>query len=390
MGQRSRTWRRRCGERAGSTVIDSRSHRSLRVFLRMLYLKSSTLPSSVATNAKFIAQLAEARRLRAAEHDTGHALDGNFGHVLNLEGPEWSAAREALAGTLRDALDLRRPIDLLHGALPRFSPRPDAHERVMAAKTRLLRPLADAAIAAPFLQAYEAMMLDVVAPHVSACYALEGQQCDRLYYAAFPTLRVQTPSASHATIRPHFDGMYDLPLGSLNFWIPLTRVSEASALWLEGATGVGEIVDEIGGEIGVEIGGAAEGPRSPYARAPHYLALTDASRFDGRSTIHFTVPNRSTRTRVSIDFRVVPGARFDPSCRLARLGYFSVCERHVERHGERHVERVSRGAVGPRDGRRDDDDDGARSGKFRKVASGRVSKLHGMPHEAKPVVLDGR
>ena len=162
---------------------------------------------------------------------------------------------------------------------------------------------------------------------------------------------------------------------SLNFWIPLTRVSEASALWLEGATGVGE----LGGELGGEIGGAAEGPRTPYARAPHYLALMDASRFDGRSTIHFTVPNRSTRTRVSIDFRVVPGVRFEPSCRLARLGYFSACERHGER--------FSVGAGGPRDGRRDDDD-GARSGKFRKVASGRVSKLHGMPHEAKPVVLD--
>ena len=347
-------------------------------FFLMPLVQSSNLPSSVATNAKFIAQLAEARRLRAAEHDTGHALDGSFGQVLNLEGPEWTAAREALAGTLRDALDLRRPLDMLHGALPRFSPRPDAHERVMAAKLRMLRPLADAAIAAPFLQAYEAMMLDVVAPHVSACYALEGQQCDRLYYAAFPTLRVQTPSASHATIRPHFDGMYDLPLGSLNFWIPLTRVSEASALWLEGATGVGATGV---GELGGEIGGAAEGPRTPYARAPHYLALMDASRFDGRSTIHFTVPNRSTRTRVSIDFRVVPGVRFEPSCRLARLGYFSACERHGER--------FSVGAGGPRDGRRDDDD-GARSGKFRKVASGRVSKLHGVPHEAKPVVLDGR
>jgi len=41
-------------------------------------------------------------------------------------------------------------------------------------------------------------------------------------------------------------------------------------------------------------------------------------RFDGRRCLHFTQPNLSARTRVSIDFRVIPGCYFDRGPRSAR------------------------------------------------------------------------
>jgi hypothetical protein len=91
--------------------------------------------------------------------------------------------------------------------------------------------------------------------------------------------------------------MYDLPAGSLNFWVPLTAVDPSAALWVESAAG-----------------------------REDFHPLTRATRFDGRRCLHFTLPNRSERTRVSLDFRVVPGALYDPSGRLARSGYFSVAK----------------------------------------------------------------
>ena len=167
----------------------------------------------------------------------------------------------------------------------------------------------------------------MVAPHVAA--ALRDRGCDArldtLYYAACPTLRVQTPSLSRATIRPHWDGMYGLQQGSINFWMPLTAVRAASGLWCE------------------------------TNALEQFYALTRATRFDGRNAIHFTVPNRSPRTRVSLDWRVVPGHLFDGGARLSRLGYFSRAD-----------------AVGT-------------PGCFSKSASGRISVLHGMPHTAPAV-----
>ena len=244
----------------------------------------------------------------------------------------------------------------------------------MASKLQLLRPLADPATAAPFLAAYDALVADVVAPHVAALVAAaDGDlRCDCLHYAAFPTLRVQTPSSSRATIRPHFDGMYGLQPGSLNFWLPLTDVRGASALWLESdakARG-GASRDGCGSTAPTEAADGAGVAEAAAAKAAHtytYHPLTRASLFDGRSTIHFTIPNRSPRTRVSLDFRVVPGPLFDAQSRLARLGYYSTCERGGSSQGD------SRG--GGRGGGRG----------FRKAASGRLSKLHGIPHEGRPV-----
>lgn len=109
----------------------------------------------------------------------------------------------------------------------------------------------DADTAAAFQAAYERLICDHVAPHVaSACAAaftegstegstggaVDQQPTDQqagqptnllrtseseetLWYACVPTIRVQTPSEEHATIRPHVDGMYALPEGSLNFWV---------------------------------------------------------------------------------------------------------------------------------------------------------------------------
>ena len=313
------------------------------------------LPQSVAASPRFLAQLSEARRLRAELPRSSSPLCDE----LTLDGPQWREATDQLATALASALGMEdRPLERLHGALEQFSARDDAHKRVMAAKRALLLPLAsDSPAASAFVEAYDCFVCSVVAPHVAEALRTSEVSQGRspshlgsLYYAAFPTLRVQTPSLSRATIRPHFDGMYDLPEGSINFWMPLSQVSEPSALWIESSPPV-------------------EAQHTRLPREDHFHPLCLPTRFDGRSKIHFTIPNRSRRTRVSLDFRVVPGHNFDESARLSRLGYYS------------------RADALPSDALELDGAAAAPSATFIKAASGRVSKLHGLPHSVAPVEM---
>jgi hypothetical protein len=288
---------------------------------------SVPLPSSVASNPRFVTQLAEARRLHAAA-----GARSTRGEVLELTGDGWESEIALLRTALTEALWLSCPLERLHGAIAGFSPRREAHKQNMAAKTRLLQPLAQPERVASFLRAYDDMICRAVAPLVGT---------ERVHYATMPTLRVQTPSLDVATIRPHFDGMYDLQDGTTNFWLPLTTTSDETALWLEQPAATPSPAE------------AAQQSTAGFT----YRPLTRPTRFDGRNVIHFTVPNRSTRTRVSLDFRVVDDGIFDRSSRLGQLGYFSVaCQR------------------------------GGLTSPFEKTESGRISKLHGLPHNAEPVL----
>ena len=294
---------------------------------RMCAVQPNLSPANVAA-ARFSAQLEEAKRLRdALPEGAPDVLDSFAAHGLSCECdlPESCAhGTRQLRELLTRVLGLQVPLERLHEAIEDFSPSLDAHARVMDAKKVLLAPLADERRAALLLEAYDSFVLECIAPHIADAM---GGGCDAVYYAHFPTVRVQVPSEGVATIRPHCDGIYGLQAGSVNFWVPLTEVHATSALWAESAPG-----------------------RNDFA------PLTRPTRFDGRRCVHFSVPNRSGRTRVSLDFRAIPAPFFDPHTRLSRLGYFSTAARTP-------------------------------GGSFSKVSSGRLSELHGLPHTARPQLL---
>jgi hypothetical protein len=292
--------------------------------------RSSALPAETAT-PRFTANVAEARRLREALPlgEAGAALlRAGLLEEQVLEG--WVAPTERLATSLACLLGLEGGLEALHCAIPDFSPDRDAHSRVTKAKIRLQHPVTDAKASSEFHAAFESLICEHVAPHVAAACsdapalrsAAGGRQT--LWYACVPTIRVQTPSEEQATIRPHVDGMYDLPDGSINFWLPLTTLDSTSTLWVESVPG-----------------------------REDFHPLTGATRFDGRRCLHFTLPNHSSRTRVSLDFRCVPGALHTPEGRLARAGYFSSVVRDA-------------------------------SGRFVPGHRGQATMLHGLPHTKRP------
>ena len=80
---------------------------------------------------------------------------------------------------------------------------------------------------ATFADAYDALVREVILPAV--VQPISGE--DRALYAAFPCVRVQQPCDFH-TIRVHVDGMYNHPEGSINCWLPSTRLFGANSLHL--------------------------------------------------------------------------------------------------------------------------------------------------------------
>eukprot|EP00962_Isochrysis_galbana_P000190 scaffold49_cov115-Isochrysis_galbana.AAC.5 len=183
--------------------------------------------------------------------------------------------------------------------------------------------------------------------------------------------------------------MYGLPPGCLNVWLPLTHPARpVSALHVESRPGAEDF----------------------HALLPEYgeMAL-----FDGRRCIHYTLPNQSGQTRVSIDFRVVPvgGKAAD---RILPVGRGAVGAAAVG-GGQEGAHGMSRGwgglsvpTGGGGRGRRGRGADrltpeqkllangyfslacqcstGDSGRVFRCVAPGRVSRLHGLPHPDKPLV----
>ena len=292
-----------------------------------------TLPTETAT-PRFTANVAEARRLREALPlaEAGAALvRAGLLEEQALEG--WVAPTERLATSLASLLGLQDGLEELHRAIPDFSPDRESHRRVTKEKIKLQHPVADAEASADFRAAFEFLICEHVAPHVAASCSsasdllrstADGQET--LWYACVPTVRVQTPSDEQATIRPHVDGMYDLPDGSINFWVPLTALNSTSTLWVESVPGLED-----------------------------FHPLCGATRFDGRRCLHFTLPNHSGRTRVSLDFRCIPGALHEPDGRLARAGYFSSVVRDM-----------------------------SGTGRFVPGCRGQTSMLHGLPHTRRP------
>ena len=70
-------------------------------------------------------------------------------------------------------------------------------------KASLLAPLTDAKAHAPFLQIYEALVLEVLAPRVRVAMG-----CDRVVFQSFPCVRVLRPG--EFSIGPHCDAQYQV------------------------------------------------------------------------------------------------------------------------------------------------------------------------------------
>jgi hypothetical protein len=138
---------------------------------------------------------------------------------------------------------------------------------------------------------YKALLLDFVR-HVVA--PLLNEEPDDLVFQRNPTLRVCLPSDQPMGV-PHTDYEYHHMPSEVNIWIPLTRVYASNTLHTESRPGAQDF-------------------------QPVELAYGEGLRFWGNKCRHYTVPNATTTTRVSLDFRVMARDRFNPHFRDMRGG----------------------------------------------------------------------
>ena len=100
---------------------------------------------------------------------------------------------------------------------------------------------------------------------------------ERFFYQAVPTFRVHLPG-NLAVGEFHTDSEYGHPDGELTFWVPLTRTSDTSSIWIETSAGHGDY-DAVGATPG------------------------DVVAFDAGRLRHGNLRNTTGLTRVSFDVR---------------------------------------------------------------------------------------
>src|SRR5215472_9323904 len=119
---------------------------------------------------------------------------------------------------------------------------------------------------------------------------------DDVIYQMRPNFRVQLPG--NIAVRGFHRDRDDNHLKTeINCWLPLTPVSDTTAVWIESWEGAGD--------------------HRPAVVQPGELLV-----FDGSNLEHGNRESTSATTRVSFDFRVVPGSVFQPS--NARSVYLGV------------------------------------------------------------------
>ena len=127
-----------------------------------------------------------------------------------------------------------------------------------------------------FFRVYRRLLVDVVQP-------LFGEN---LIYQRVPTFRVHLPN-NVAVGEIHRDRDYSHGQGEVNFWLPFTPAWDTNTIWIESSEGSGDL--------------------QPYACGVGQILV-----FDGVNLLHGNVQNTTGKTRVSVDFRVIPESQYVP------------------------------------------------------------------------------
>ena len=107
---------------------------------------------------------------------------------------------------------------------------------------------------------------------------------EEVVFQAAPNLRFQMPG-SKAVNDWHTDQDHGHDPEEINFWVPLTSVTEHNCVWIESMDGTDPV--------------------------PMPCEVGEVLIFDGAGRGHGNKVNTSDRTRVSFEFRVIPNSRYN-------------------------------------------------------------------------------
>ena len=132
-----------------------------------------------------------------------------------------------------------------------------------------------------FQELYDEFVRSVCCPFAAS---LSDEPIHDVYYQSFPCVRIVRPD--EFSIGPHADSAYGHHPCSINFYIPLTEINGSASLFLESRPG-SEDWHPIEGAYGI------------------------IKHFAGAICAHWTPENNTDFTRVSLDFRIIPGPLYN-------------------------------------------------------------------------------
>lgn len=122
---------------------------------------------------------------------------------------------------------------------------------------------------------YEQFIAEVIAPGMGETFL----------YQKFPTIRFHL-NGNVAVGDFHNDGEFGHPKGELNFIIPLTNSNGTASVWIESEPGLKDF-------------------------QPVKMTIGNLIQFNGNELTHGNKVNDTNKTRVSMDFRVLPLSKYD-------------------------------------------------------------------------------
>jgi len=131
-----------------------------------------------------------------------------------------------------------------------------------------------------FYTAYESFIHNEIVPLLD----------EKFHYQYLPTFRVQLPFDNQAVHTWHYDSdqLHKHPEGEINFWMPLTSAYDTNTMWAESE------------------------PRKLDFK-PIEGGYGDYWMLNLNKCLHGNKPNKTSITRVSLDFRIIPLSKYDPS-----------------------------------------------------------------------------
>ena len=135
-------------------------------------------------------------------------------------------------------------------------------------------------------------------------------EVERDYFVqAKPCIRFQQPSNKRTTT-PHCDSFYGHQPGQINFWLPLTRSFGSNSLYSESEPGKRDF-HSFDCNLNLLNNNQSANNEGKMTMIDTGNNVTEMMRFYGNECVHFTEANRTEITRVSLDFRIVPGFVYD-------------------------------------------------------------------------------
>ena len=126
---------------------------------------------------------------------------------------------------------------------------------------------------------YASLITDVVAPLSS----------EDFLYQRFPSYRIQLPNNKAVTlVHCDSDENHKHPLGEINFLFPLTEMKNTNSVWVESEPGLGDF-------------------------KPMEANFGTLIQFNGNVCRHYNKINEEGKTRISMDFRILPISLYDPN-----------------------------------------------------------------------------